>query len=200
MQTSRTTQPPQPPKESAYTQSSNPVTHNPSETTTAKTEQRSFGDPTPSITRGASSNPSTASTLANASNRHKTQLEEMQRSGDVDTEYGIEQQPAEGSIAQAVEGQSRHRMQAGAHAGAVGNAQGPGAPASGEGVSNLADLDRKREDHERILGDRVGKSPPVPDGASAEREEVRARKLKLDRELRPGDVVREVTGDPVVGR
>lgn len=142
----------------------------------------------------------------------------MAAAPDVDTEYGIEQQPGEGDIARAVEGHSRGRMQAGAHAGAVGSAWGPGMPGTGagigigtgtgtetgmgEGESDTADLGRKEEEHWRILGEKVGRSPGGEDGEAelAERERVREKKLRQDRELRPKDVVKEATGDPVVGR
>ncbi|KAL4806343.1 hypothetical protein BDV18DRAFT_160410 [Aspergillus unguis] len=199
------TQPPQPPKQSAYTQSSNAVSHNPAETS----EQRShtYGTPPDAITRGASSIPSTQNTLAATEQKHAASQNAMAREADVDTQYGVEQQPSEGDIAQAVEGHSRHRVQAGAHAGAVGSAQGPGMPGRNEGESNLKDLGRKEEEHWKILGERVGRSPGVEndheiegEGELAERERVRQRKLRQDRELHPKDAVQEATGDPVVGR
>ncbi|KAL4942795.1 hypothetical protein BDV06DRAFT_156212 [Aspergillus oleicola] len=195
-------QPSQPPKESAYTQSTNPVSHNPTEN--AASEQRfqtsTYGTAPSTITRGASSQPSNESTLSARDQKHASSLSAMQREGDIDTEYGVEEQPSEGSIAHAVEGQSRHRVQAGAHAGAVGSAQGPGAPPKGEGESNLSNLEEKTQLHEQILGDRVGRSPPAPDGVSVENERVRERKLEQDRELHPKDVVEGATGEPVVGR
>ncbi|KAL4786255.1 hypothetical protein BJX76DRAFT_129815 [Aspergillus varians] len=198
-------QPPsQPPKQAAYTQSSNPVTHSPYEIAQSKREQahHPYGatrDPA-SPTRGASSLPSTNESLLAVERRHAASLKAMQEEGDVDTEYGVEQQPSEGDIAHAVEDHSRHRMQPGAHAGAVGSAQGPGAPAYGEGEDTMAHLDRKAREHMRILGERVGRSPPVPDGETAERERLRERKLREERDLHPGDVVREVSGSPVVGK
>ncbi|KAL2817453.1 hypothetical protein BDW59DRAFT_133272 [Aspergillus cavernicola] len=198
--TTRDEQPSQPPKESTYTQPSNPITHVPSETTQPRELERKQGDPTPKITRGASSTPSTANMLSDIKTRHQAQLSAMQNRGDVDTDYGVEQQPNEGAIAHAVEGQSRLRAQAGAHAGAVGTAQGPGAPAYGEGVDTMADLGRKTDEHYRILGDRVGRMPGGSDGNGDVEMTGRERKLKQDRELHPADVVMEVTGDPVVGR
>ncbi|KAL6234785.1 hypothetical protein BDW75DRAFT_211476 [Aspergillus navahoensis] len=196
---STASQPPQPSKQSAYMQPSNPVTHNPSES--RQTEQRShtYGTAPASITRGASSNPSNPSDLSSVYDKIEKSGKSLHTHSDVDTEYGVEQQPSEGAIAAAVEGHSRHRAQAGAHAGAVGTAQGPGMPARGEGVSNLQDLDRKAEEHQRILGDRVGRTPPL-EGEEVERENLRERKLRQDRELHPSDAVREATGDPVVGR
>ncbi|KAJ0427201.1 hypothetical protein BJY00DRAFT_9863 [Aspergillus carlsbadensis] len=204
MQSASTQQPPQPPKESAYTQSSNPVTHNPKEQRDQRTQLSNYGNPVSSITRGAGSKPSTNPTIQNTSQRHDESLNAMRREGDVDLDYGVEQQPNEGAIANAVEGQSRRRVEdeahrAGAHAGPVGRAQGPGAPAFGEGVTTLENLDEKGEEHKRILGERVGRTPPL--ASEEERlEDGRERKLKQDRKLHPADVVGKATGDPVVGR
>ncbi|KAL4900705.1 hypothetical protein BDW74DRAFT_92177 [Aspergillus multicolor] len=203
---STTSQPSQPPKQSAYIQPSNPVTHNPSESKTTEQRSHQYGTAPATITRGASSTPSNNSSLNSTQKAKDESGKSLHAHSDVDTEYGVEQQPSEGDIAHAVEGHSRHRIQAGAHAGAVGSPQGPGAPARGEGVSNLQDLDRKAEEHQRILGERVGRSPEPPyddgmgGGESAEREKVRERKLRQDRELHPKDVVQEATGEPVVGR
>ncbi|KAL3467337.1 hypothetical protein BJX64DRAFT_283658 [Aspergillus heterothallicus] len=204
MQTSSTQQPPQPPKESAYNQSNNPVSHNPVEQHDQPSGPSNHGNPVSSITRGAGSKPSTNSTTQNVSQRHNDSLNAMRREGNVDIDYGVEQQPNEGAIANAVEGQSRHAIedrahQAGAHAGPVGRAQGPGAPAFGEGVTTLENLDRKGEEHQQILGERIGRTPP---GGSEEerREEGRERKLRQDRELHPANVAGEATSNPVVGR
>ncbi|KAL2841904.1 hypothetical protein BJY01DRAFT_6648 [Aspergillus pseudoustus] len=204
MQTTSTQQPPQPPKESAYNQPSNPVSHNPIEQRDQRSQPSNYGNPVPSIIRGAGSKPSTNSTTQKTSQRHSDSLNAMHREADVDIDYGVEQQPNEGAIANAVESQSRHKIedrahQAGAHAGPVGRAQGPGAPAFGEGVTTLENLDEKGEEHRRILGERVGRTPP---GGSEEerREEGRERRLRQDRELHPADVVGEATGDPVAGR
>ncbi|KAL4799913.1 hypothetical protein BDV19DRAFT_384759 [Aspergillus venezuelensis] len=193
-------QPSQPPKESAYNQSTNPVSHNPTENASAEQRSHTYGTAPSTITRGASSQPSNESTLSAIDQKHASSQRAMQKEGDVDTEYGVEEQPSEGRIAHAVEDQSRHRVQAGAHAGAVGSPQGPGAPAKGEGESNLANLEEKTQLHEQILGDRVGRSPPAPDGVSVENEKVREQKLEQDRELHPKDVVERATGEPVVGR
>ncbi|KAL2860943.1 uncharacterized protein BJX67DRAFT_318599 [Aspergillus lucknowensis] len=205
----KTSHPPQPPKESTYTQHENPISHNPSEIREQRQQQeadqhqhrdrhRHRGDAPERITRGASSLPSTD---ASASVTNTAQHRREQREGDIDPEYGVEQQPDEGAIARAVGGQSRHRgAQAGAHAGPVGSARGPGAPGFGEGDDTMADLDRKAEGHRRILGERVGRTPPVPDGETVEREALRERKLREDTEVRPAEVVGEVTGKPVVGR
>lgn len=83
----------------------------------------------------------------------------------------------------------------------MGSAFGPGYSGFGEdgdrSQDQAADLGRKREEHDRVLGDRVGQSPPEPDEESAD---MRQRKLKLDEKLNVKDAVKEATGDPVVGR
>ncbi|KAL2808571.1 hypothetical protein BJX63DRAFT_27476 [Aspergillus granulosus] len=200
MQTTSThQQPSQPPKESAYNQSDNPVSHKPTEQRDQRSQPSSYGNPVSSIIRGAGSQPSTNSALQNTAQRHSDSLNAMRREGDVDTDYGVEQQPNEGDIVNAVDCMSRHNIedwarQPGAHAGPVGRAQGPGAPAFGEGMTTLEDLDEKGQEHKRILGERVGRTPSGPS------EEWREKKLRQDRELHPADIVGETTGDPVVGR
>lgn len=92
------------------------------------------------------------------------------------------------------------RAQAGAHAGPVGSAGGPGHPGFGEADDLAADLGAKRVEHDRILGDRVGRSPPEVEGEVAEREAVRRRKLELDEKLDVEEAVKQATGDPVVGK
>ncbi|KAI2819913.1 hypothetical protein CBS115989_4050 [Aspergillus niger] len=182
-------QPPQPPKQAAYNQASNPVTHTPSEQRIPQNQSssqsqydrlpRHRGDALPAITRNAASQPSNSQ---DQSTKHQASQQTMRNAGEtLDTEYGVEQQPAEGDIAHAVQSKSadaRARAQAGAHAGAVGSAEGPGAPGYEKG--EMADLDQKREMHDRMLGDRVGQSPAEPEG---ETEAVRRRKLRQDEEV-----------------
>lgn len=118
----------------------------------------------------------------------------MQNAPEVDIEYGVELQPNEGDIADAVENKSqRARAQAGAHAGPVGSAEGPGHPGFGEERDLVADIPRKRAEHDQVLGDRVGQSPAPPGG-----EEVRQRKLEQDREIDVKRAVEEGSGRPVV--
>lgn len=121
----------------------------------------------------------------------------MQSAPDVDLEYGVEQQPREGDIAAAVESRGARREQAGAHAGPVGSVPGPGYTGYGE-KSLAADMGRKREEHDRVLGERVGRSPPEPDVETAERETLRKRKEK-ERRLDVKKAVHEATGDRVAG-
>ncbi|KAE8149207.1 hypothetical protein BDV25DRAFT_167955 [Aspergillus avenaceus] len=154
--------PSQPPKQSAYKQSTNPVSKTPQ-------EQRSTapGTAPPKITRGPDSRPAeniSSGTAASGSGSH-----------DVDVGYGVEQQPAEGDVVAAVEGKSemaRERLQAGAHAGPVGSMYGPGVSGGDE-----ADMDRKRVEHDRVLGERVGMSPAEPDEV---RREVLEGREKMD--------------------
>ncbi|OJJ84555.1 uncharacterized protein ASPGLDRAFT_25251 [Aspergillus glaucus CBS 516.65] len=191
----------QPPKQATYYQSSNPITHNPFE----QTRQR--GDPVPNTStthRTANSKPSSDETLASLKADHQREQARKQGAPDIDLEYGVEQQPAEGAIADAVQQKgtrSSARTQAGAHSGPVGSAFGPGYSGFGEdrdgGQDQMRDLGRKREEHDRVLGDRVGQSPPEPAEGLAD---IRQQTLELDKRLNVKDAVREATGDPVVGR
>lgn len=123
----------------------------------------------------------------------------MQNAPDVDLEYGIEQQPAEGYIADAVErkGMSTNRAQAGAHAGPVGSAAGPGHPGFGEQSDFAAGMDQKREEHDRLLDKRVGQSP-APDNEVAEREAVRQQKLERNENVDTEEAVKRATGEAVL--
>lgn len=189
-------QPEQPPKQAPYYQSTNPISQTPLEQQNQNPPQRQRGDPVPMNRRTVNSDPSNDETLARR--REQKQQEQIRKQGkqDVDLEYGVELQPAEGSIAEAVEHKgTRSRTQAGAHAGPVGSAYGPGYSGFGEERNHASDLGRKKEEHDRVLGDRIGQSPSEPDG-----EMVRQQKLKLDEQLDVKDTVQEATSDPVVGR
>lgn len=201
-----TNQPPQPPKQAAYDEPQNPVSQNPVEQRAPASQTqglsqshagRRYGDAVPSIVRGAESQPSNAANLARVEQRREQERATMQNASDVDLEYGVEQQPGEGDIAAAVENKGG-REQAGAHAGAVGSVPGPGYNKYGE-KGLTADMDQKREEHDRVLGERVGHSPPEPDVETAERETLRQRKLEENRRLDPKAAVQEATGDRVAG-
>lgn len=203
METGQSDQPHQPPKQAAYTQASNPVSLTPQEQQTRAQPARQYGDALASITRRtADSTPSNDEARARLQEQHRKEQREMQNAPSTDLEYGVEQQPAEGYIADTVErkGMGMKRAQEGAHAGPVGSAIGPGHPGFGEERDLAADLGRKQEEHERILGDRVGQSPSEPDQEAAEREAVRYRKLRQDENLDVKDTVKEATGEPVAGR
>ncbi|KAJ9252155.1 hypothetical protein DTO207G8_4988 [Paecilomyces variotii] len=223
MSTATTSQPPQPPKQTAYTQDVNPVSQTPAEqrpgsgtqaqpvyASSSSSSSRQYGDAPPAIHRTADSLPSSDDKVAQLQKKRERERKESLSGAEVDTEYGVEQQPAEGRIAAAVEEkQERAREQAGAHSGPVGSAGGPGAPGFGEEGDFAKNLDKKRENHDRILGQKAGKSPPPPDevegqeaaeGTVQERERLRQRKLKEDEELDVKGAVKQGTHDAVVGR
>ncbi|KAB8265355.1 hypothetical protein BDV32DRAFT_144645 [Aspergillus pseudonomiae] len=187
----------QPPKSTTYTQPQNPISQTPLEQ--HKQRARHHGDNVPTITRGPQSRPSNSDALSALNQTRKQQQRDLHFAADVDRQYGAEQQPNEGSIAANVEGKNaRARGQAGAHAGPVGSALGPGYPASASAAAAAAagdggevrELGRK-EEHKWMLGERVGRSPTEPDGdfdGGSEREE----------EVDAGRAVREGTGSAVV--
>ncbi|KAE8168060.1 hypothetical protein BDV40DRAFT_131369 [Aspergillus tamarii] len=208
---------PQPPKTSTYTQPKNPISQTPKEQQDQEQRipsTRHHGDNVPTITRGPQSKSSNSDALSeHTQTRKQQQQRSLHSAADVDTEYGVEQQPAEGDIAARVKGKSaRAREQAGAHAGPVGSMLGPGCPATATASSGfgsgsagdggeLRELGRKREEHDRMLGERVGQSPAEPDGdfdGGSEREEAWRRKLERERDVDVGNAVREGTGSAVV--
>lgn len=196
---SQTAQPAQPPKEATYTQSSNPVSQTPSEQRAPVPPTRLYGGPTTSTTRGPSSKPSNDYARAHLEAQHRQEQEHMQKHPDTDLEYGVEQQPAEGYIADTVsrKGMGMQRAQAGAHAGPVGSAAGPGHPGFGEERDLAANMDQKRAEHDLLLGDKVGRSPEGGNSDVAEREAVRERMLKRNEEVE--GALKEKSGAPVVG-
>ncbi|OJJ46193.1 hypothetical protein ASPZODRAFT_67705 [Penicilliopsis zonata CBS 506.65] len=206
----------QPPKQASYTQPKNPVSR-----TAAEQEQeqrtltRQHGDATPLITRGASSRPSSDEALASLQAERERERCRLQAAPDVDTEYGVEQQPKEGKIAAAVQGatdsaRKARRAQPGAHAGPVGSMAGPGAPGgeteatagtsglmgspgtAGEQPDLMAEMDRKMAEHERVLGEGMVGVTRDPG------EMVRREKLRRDEEIDVKRAVGQGTGDPVV--
>lgn len=195
----RSSQPAQPPKQAAYAQSSNPVSHRPGEQRNPEAPIRHHGDP-PLIKRTVNSNPSSEEARARLEERHRVEQRRMQNAPDVDLEYGVEQQPSEGYIADSVErkGMGLYHAQAGAHAGPVGSSHGPGHSGFGEERNLAADMDRKRVEHDRLLGDEIGRSPPEPEYDVAERETVRQDKLRRDEEVDVEAAVKDATGNSVV--
>lgn len=195
----RSSQPAQPPKQAAYAQSSNPVSHRPGEQRDPEAPIRHHGDP-PMIKRTANSRPSSDEARARLDERHRLEQQGMQNAPDVDLEYGVEQQPPEGYIADSVEqkGMGVYGAQAGAHAGPVGSSHGPGHPGFARERDLAADMDRKRVEHDSLLGDRIGRSPPEPEYDVAEREAVRQDKLRRDEELNVEAAVKDATGNSVV--
>ncbi|KAB8211175.1 hypothetical protein BDV34DRAFT_106696 [Aspergillus parasiticus] len=198
---------PQPPKATTYTQPKNPISQTPLEQDQQQEQRtRHHGDNVPTITRGLQSRPSNSDALSEHTQR-KQQPRDLHSAANVDTEYGVEQQPAEGDIVARVQGKStRAREQAGAHAGPVGSALGPGCPASASAIAAAGDggvlreLGKKREEHDRMLGERVGRSPAEPEGleGGSERDKAWRRKLEREGEVDVGRAVGEGTGSAVV--
>lgn len=188
-------QPAQPPKQATYTQPTNPITQPPQETDPNR--GRSHGDNVPTITRRtAASNPSNPRSLAESAQKRESSQTRLQNVN-VDLEYGVELQPNEGEIANAVEGQSQSqgqaRAQAGAHAGPVGAAEGPGHPGFAEERDLVADMPRKRAEHDRVLGEQS-----LP-GSGGERMLGRQRMMEQRGDIDVKKAVEEGTGDPVAG-
>jgi len=197
----RAAQPAQPPKQAAYAQASNPVSYTTQEQRVQEEPSRHYGDPVPSITRTAKSKPSSDEARAQLAKEHGQERKRMQNASDVDLEYGVEQQPAEGYIADAVKdkGMGTRRAQAGAHAGPVGSAAGPGAPGFGTEDDLAAHMDRKRENHDRILDKKTEHNQADSNREVAERETVRQQRLRQNEDIDVQQAVKEATGDPVVG-
>lgn len=191
-------QPAQPPKQAAYAQASNPVSHNSQEQRVPEAAARHHGDAPVAITRGANSKPSSEEARTRLTEQHRLEQETMHNPPDVDMEYGVEQQPAEGYIADTVErkGMGMRRAQAGAHAGPVGSAGGPGHPGFGEQRDLAAHMDEKRAAHDRMLGEKNGNSPL--EYGVADREAARQRKLRQNEDLDVAGAVQGASGDPVV--
>jgi hypothetical protein len=59
-------------------------------------------------------------------------------------------------------------------------------------------MDRKRSEHDRVLGETGGKSPAFDESVDAERQRLRERKLRQNKELDVKDSVGRGTGDVVV--
>lgn len=187
----------QPPKQEAYAQASNPVSHTPQEQRDPSQQTRQRGDAPGTITRSPQSQPSNDEARARLEAQREQENRQTQKASNVDLEHGIEQQPAEGYIADAVKrkGMGMNRAQAGAHAGPVGSSAGPGHPGFGEQRDLAEGMDRKRAEHDRVLGERVGQSPS--DTEVAEREAARQQKLRQDENVNVKEVVKEATGEPV---
>ncbi|KAG0154490.1 hypothetical protein PDIDSM_58 [Penicillium digitatum] len=112
--------------------------------------------------------------------------QELHNAPDVDLEYGVEQQPAEGIL--------RILFSAGAHAGPW---SAGGHPGFGEADDLTANLGAKKVEHDRILDERVKGSPAEPEG---EGKAARRGRLERDEKFDVERAVKQVTGDPVVGK
>ncbi|QKX55276.1 uncharacterized protein TRUGW13939_02368 [Talaromyces rugulosus] len=214
MDTSSQANVPQPPKQSAYTQPSNPVSQDPLEqrgqpqtqqlgatsqppSSSSRATRRGYGDAPAAIHRTADSKPSSDDKLAKLEQDRQQKLQPEYKRGHIDLEYGIEQQPAEGDIAAAVENNTNssqgyyNRVQPGAHAGPVGSST------PGYEQDMAAQMDRKRAEHDRVLAQKAEKSSGS-EGDEAERRQLRERKLKQNEQLDVKGAVKASTGDPVV--
>ena len=232
MDTSSHTDIPQPSKESAYTQSSNPISRNPQEQrgqpnqpavpdsslmyatsgTGSSVRRQEYGEAPQAIHRTADSNPSSDEKLDELRRQHEQETNPEGKRGHIDLEYGIEQQPREGDIAHAVEDNHsdtapHQRVQPGVHAGAVGTST------PGFEQDTAAQMDRKRAEHDRMLGlgkqeEVEAKSPAyygdtdkedkVGGGAGTERRQVGQDKLTTDEEVDVKSAVRDATGNIAV--
>ncbi|OKL58697.1 hypothetical protein UA08_06022 [Talaromyces atroroseus] len=201
---------PQPPKQTAYSQPSNPVSRNPQEEqreqpTTQRDSSssipgpeytgRQYGDAPAAIHRTAESKPSSDENLAQLEQEHSQKVDPEGKRGHIDLEYGIEQQPSEGYIATAVHGNTENtpRVQPGAHAGPVGSTPG-------YEQDTAAQMDRKRTEHDHILGEDGGSKSPAYYGedVDVERRRVRENKLKSNEELDVKSAVKNATGNVTV--
>ncbi|BDD62567.1 hypothetical protein MPDQ_000916 [Monascus purpureus] len=122
----------------------------------------------------------------------------------------VESPPAEGDVAAAVrrKGDDRVRAQAGAHAGPVGSARGPGDPGFGEEKDLVAEMSRKEREHQEVLEQRESASRSQFSGGiygregeeqAVERERVREQKMRRDREIDVAGAVKKGTGNVVSG-
>lgn len=136
---------------------------------------------------------------------------------EADHRNAVESPPAEGDVAAAVEGKNQQsRAQAGAHAGPVGSAWGPGDPRVADGRDFTDDLPRRAEEHREAIGEGRRGSNPRPghryrnslgrfdDRQDSEdldrREKLREEKLDLDRRIDVSGAVNQGTGNVVAGK
>ncbi|KAJ5233095.1 hypothetical protein N7468_006051 [Penicillium chermesinum] len=190
----------QPPKQAAYAQASNPVSQTPQEQRAPASKTRQTGDALSSAAyRSADSRPANDEALSQLGEQHRQQELQKQNTPDVDLEYGVEQQPTEGYIADSVErkGEGIERAKVGAHADRVGSGARPGHPGFGEQRDLAANMDGKRAEHDRILDEKTGDRASPAQYDVVQREALRRRKERED-EVNVEGAVQDATGDPVV--
>lgn len=158
-------------------------------------EGRQYGDAPQAIHRTADSLPSSDEKLQQLEQERRQKQEPEGSRGHIDTEYGVEQAPKEGDIAKAVHGQTGNtpRVQPGAHSGAVGSTPG-------YEQDTAAQMDRKRAEHDRILGEDGGKSPAYygDDDVDTERRQLRSDKMRRNEEVDVQGAVKDATDNVVV--
>ena len=191
----------QPPKQEAYTQASNPVSQTPQEQRTSAPKTRGYDHAGSSIThRTADSRPSNDEALSQLEAQRKQEGRKKQNMPNVDLEYGVEQQAAEGYIADSVErkGAGMNYAQIDAHADGLGAAAVPGHPGFGE-QTDLADhMDQKRAEHERNLHEKSQHDSSSSQYDVAEREAVRNRKMRQSEDMDVKRAAKEATDKPVI--
>ena len=200
---------PEPPKQAAYNQPSNPVSHTPAEQRILSTHQqqssqfprqggrvtRHAGDIDVDTAQATPHHPSASSSYPTAATDNTTNTNAK---NDIDIGYGVEQQPDEGYIAHAVRGNTRDNNINSTNDDAP-REHLEGCDGYDEEDDLMAHMGRKRREHDRVLRERVeGSSPRRTDVESAEREALRRRKLEEEERLDVVGAVRRGTGSPVV--
>ncbi|PKY07160.1 hypothetical protein P168DRAFT_287657 [Aspergillus campestris IBT 28561] len=202
---------PEPPKQAAYNQPSNPVSHTPAEQRILSTHQqqpqssqftrqggkvtRHAGDIVIDTAKDTSHRPSSSSSPYTTASSANTNADIK---NDMNIGYGVEQQPNEGYIAHAVEDNSRYNNNN------INNIKDDSPREHLEGCDGydeeddlMAHMSRKRREHDRVLRERMEGSSPGADVGCVEREALRRRKLEEER-LDVVGAVRRGTGSPVV--
>lgn len=181
----------QPPKQAAYDQASNPASQPPYEQRAPASRNNQHGGSI-AARRTADSQPSSDEALSRIEQERKLAELNKQSTPDVDLEYGVEQQPAEGYIAESVEHKGEGIRRAQASNRAVGH------PGFGEQGDLAAHMDQKRAEHDRLLNEKAGHGSSAGEQDVAEREAVRESKLKQDENVDVESSVKEASANPVV--
>lgn len=129
---------------------------------------RSRGDNVPAITRHTPSSKTSS-------------REAYPQRADAHSGFGAQLQPNEQEAGNTVEDKGQGtsaRAQAGAHAGPVGSAEGPGHPGVAEERELAADMPRKRAEHSRVFGEQSS------DGSGAERALGKQRSMEQETEIK----------------
>ncbi|PLB33248.1 uncharacterized protein BDW47DRAFT_6348 [Aspergillus candidus] len=201
---------PEPPKQAAYNQPSNPVSHTPAEQRILSTHQqqpllsqftrqgarvtRHAGDIDVDAAKDTSHHPSSSSSPYPSASSANTSPDIK---NDINIGYGVEQQPSEGYIAHAVKDDSRDNVINNNIKDDSPREHLEGCDGYDEEDDLMAHMGRKRREHDRVLRERLEGSSPGTDVGSVEREALRRRKMEEER-LDVVGAVRRGTGSPVV--
>ncbi|PLN76011.1 hypothetical protein BDW42DRAFT_179611 [Aspergillus taichungensis] len=210
----KNTQLPEPPKQAAYNQPSNPVSHTPAEQRILSThQQQQASQPSQFLRQGgrvtrhagdidvnaaeatSHHHPSSSSSYPTAAADNTDTNTNIKN--DIDIGYGVEQQPNEEYIAHAVQGNTRDHNINNTNDGSP-REHLEGCDGYDEEDDLMAHMGRKRREHDRVLRERVERSSPGIDVQSVEREALRRRKLEEEERLDVVGAVRRGTGSPVV--